>query len=212
MKQAYFTSNTIEVQAKKFLEQLDRKRKIDLGKRKAALLVLDLQDYFLDSGSHAFVPSAPAIMANVVGLANAFKSRDLPVVYTQHLNHEDEAGMMAEWWHDLLTPGHLLAGLSDALDLDGALLVQKSQYDAFYQTDLEEWLVEHEVRDVVICGVMTHLCCETTARSAFVRGFRVWFTVDGTASYNAEFHLAALRNLAHGFAIPVLTSEVLSAL
>jgi isochorismate hydrolase len=58
---------------------------------------------------------------------------------------------------------------------------------------------------------MTHLCCETTARSAFMRGFEVFFTIDGTATYNEEHHWAALLNLAHGFATPVLVDEVVSA-
>jgi isochorismate hydrolase len=212
MKQPYFTSNTIEAQARNFLEQVKRTREIDLCGGKTALLVLDMQDYFLDSASHAFVPSAPAIISNVVGLARAFKEHGLPVFYTQHINQAEDAGMMAEWWRDLITLEHPLAGLLDQLALDGAEVLQKTQYDAFYQTDLAQRLEAQEVSDVVVCGVMTHLCCETTARSAFVHGFRVWFTVDGTASYNAEFHLGTLRNLAHGFAIPVLTSEVLSAL
>jgi isochorismate hydrolase len=59
---------------------------------------------------------------------------------------------------------------------------------------------------------MAHLCCETTARSAFVRGFEVFFVVDATATYNRQFHQSTLINLAHGFAIPVLTQEVLDAL
>ncbi len=58
---------------------------------------------------------------------------------------------------------------------------------------------------------MTHLCCETTARSAFVRGFEVFFTIDGTATYNKEFHFATLHNLAHGFALPILVDEILDA-
>ncbi|MES0360330.1 MAG: isochorismatase family protein, partial [Anaerolineales bacterium] len=58
-------------------------------------------------------------------------------------------------------------------------------------------------------GVMTHLCCETTARSAFVRGFEVFFVIDGTATYNEDYHMATLLNLAHGFTTPVLTKEVL---
>ena len=73
-------------------------------------------------------------------------------------------------------------------------------------------LRDNGVRRIVISGVMTHLCCETTARSAFVRGFEVFFTVDGTASYTADFHRASLLNLAHGFAVPVLVSEILAAL
>jgi len=65
---------------------------------------------------------------------------------------------------------------------------------------------------VVICGVMTHLCCETTARSAFMRGFEVFFTVDGTATYTEAFHRASLLNLSHGFAVPVLVENILEKL
>jgi isochorismate hydrolase len=59
---------------------------------------------------------------------------------------------------------------------------------------------------------MTHLCCETTARAAFTRGLQVWFTIDGTATYNEEHHFSTLLNLAHGFATPVTVTEVLAAL
>jgi isochorismate hydrolase len=56
---------------------------------------------------------------------------------------------------------------------------------------------------------MTHLCCETSARSAFMRGFEVFFPIDGTATYNRDFHLATLRNLAHGFATMTTVRELL---
>ena len=56
---------------------------------------------------------------------------------------------------------------------------------------------------------MTHLCCETTARSAFVRGFDVFFLVDGTATYNIEFHMSSLLTLTHGFVHPVRFQEIL---
>jgi bifunctional isochorismate lyase/aryl carrier protein len=91
-------------------------------------------------------------------------------------------------------------------------LNQKSQYDAFYQTSLEEMLHAKGVTQVVICGVMTHLCCETTARSAFIRGFEVFFPVDGTATYNLAYHKASLLNLAHGFASLVLMKDILEAI
>ena len=94
------------------------------------------------------------------------------------------------------------------IDVSTGTLIQKSQYDAFYQTDLEKLLREKDVSQVIICGVMTHLCCETTARSAFMRGFEVFFPVDGTATYNLEFHRASLMNLAHGFAKIVLMKEL----
>lgn len=212
MKQAYFTSKTIKMQTKQFLDQLDRKKIFEINKGKIALLGLDLQEHFLNPNSHAFIPSAPPILPNVTAMSKAFHGSSRPVIYTQHLNTPENAGRMGDWWRDLITADHPLAGLSPELDLGSAQVIQKTQYDAFYQTDLEERLREHRIEEVVICGVVTHLCCESTARSAFVRGFRVWFTIDATASYQADFHLGSLRNLNHGFAVPVLTDEVLAAL
>ena len=96
--------------------------------------------------------------------------------------------------------------------MSNGIVLKKSQYDAFYDTSLEDVLKKNRVSQVVICGVMTHLCCETTARSAFMRGFEVFFTVDGTATYNKNFHLATLLNLSHGFATPTLVNELLTSL
>lgn len=212
MKQAYFTSKNITQQAKAYLDQLPRKKELDFGTRSPALLVLDMQEYFLNPDSHAFVPSAAAILPNVEALITSFRQRDLPVIFTQHINSPGSAGMMSVWWKHLIVPDHPHAALSSALDFEGAEVLQKTQYDAFYQTDLEDRLRRIGVTDLVICGVMTHLCCETTARAGFTRGFWVWFTVDATATYNEAFHLGALRGLAHGFAVPVLTTEVQAAL
>ncbi|MCK5430721.1 MAG: isochorismatase family protein, partial [Anaerolineales bacterium] len=96
------------------------------------------------------------------------------------------------------------------LNTDGGTVILKSTYDAFLDTSLDNILHDNKVEQVVICGVMTHLCCETTARSAFIQGFDVFFTVDGTATYNQEHHLATLLNLSHGFATPLLIGEVLA--
>jgi isochorismate hydrolase len=90
--------------------------------------------------------------------------------------------------------------------------IRKTRYDAFFDTPLESLLNEEEIHQVVIGGLMTHLCCETTARSAFMRGFEVFFLVDGTATYTEDFHRASLLNLAHGFATPILVAEILEAL
>ena len=98
--------------------------------------------------------------------------------------------------------------LGNWLDFSNRYVLRKSQYDAFYQTALENSLQKKGVSQVVITGVMTHLCCETTARSAFVRGFEVFFIVDGTATYNEDHHMATLRNLSHGFATLMLAEEV----
>jgi len=90
-----------------------------------------------------------------------------------------------------------------------AELIIKSQYDAFYDTNLHEILRKNNIEQVIITGVMTHLCCETTARSAFIRGYNVFFPIDGTATYNEDFHNATLTNLAHGFANITLINNLM---
>jgi isochorismate hydrolase len=213
VKEIYFTPQDLTVQASRMRDQAQSHRGGQpLNPARSALLVLDLQNYFLDPSSHAFVPSAPAILPGIQALIRAYRRRSLPVVFTRHANTPQDAAMMACWWRDLLALESPLSKLSPLLETGDCPVLLKSQYDAFYQTGLEETLRQVGVRQVLVCGVMAHLCCETTARSAFTRGFEVFFLVDGTASYNRDFHQASLLNLAHGFASLLLTGEALAAL
>lgn len=211
MKEAYFRPDSIGRKARSMLREVEpyRRSHILLNSERSALLVLDMQKYFLRPSSHAYVPSAEAVVPKVRSLVEAYAERDLPVILTRHTNLPEDAGVMGRWWRELILPDHPLSGIVPELDISYGIILDKHQYDAFYGTGLEDLLKEKGVSQVVVCGVMTHLCCETTARSAFVRGFEVFFPVDGTATYNEAFHRATLLNLSHGFAVPVLMDEVL---
>lgn len=65
-----------------------------------------------------------------------------------------------------------------------------------------------KVEDLVVTGVMTNMCCESTIRDAYYRDYRVFFPADGTGSINEEMHLASLLNLALGFACVTTCREV----
>lgn len=215
MKESYFTLATIVDKAldmMRWLQESIYSRPILLKPEGSALLVLDMQVYFLDQASHAFVPSATAILPNVNALISAFSCMNLPIFLTRHLNTPQDAGLMAVWWRELLSADNPLSRIDPRLEIKNGITISKTRYDAFLDSPLEKLLREMNVRQLVICGVMTHLCCETTARSAFMRGFQVFFPVDGTATYNEAFHRASLLNLAHGFATPVLVQDILTSL
>lgn len=215
MKEAFFTRDTLQSKALAILEELRPYRRahpVLLDPEHSGLLVLDMQRYFLDPSSHAYVASAAAIIPGIKSLIRAYVERDLPIVFTRHLNTRQDAGHMATWWRDIITSEKSLSEITPDLDVSAGTVIHKSQYDAFYGTALNDLLHRRLVTQVVVCGVMTHLCCETTARSAFVQGFDVFFTVDGTATYNEVFHRAALTNLAHGFATLVLVADIVRAL
>jgi len=214
VKRPYFTAQNLEKEAFEMLQLLERKSRV---KRRhfepshAALLVLDMQDYFLDHSSHAFFPSAEAILPVINSLIGLFQSNRLPLIFTKHINTSQDAGLMAGWWKDLITRENPLSSLTADLDTSYGDVIQKCQYDAFHKTPLEQLLTTKGISQILISGVMTHLCCETTARSAFMLGFEAFFLIDATATYNEDFHFATLLNLSHGFAVPVLSKEIFSS-
>ena len=95
------------------------------------------------------------------------------------------------------------------MDKAKAPVVGKNTYDAFLNTKLEGMLREKEVERVVVCGVMTDCCCDTTARSAFNRGFETWLVDDACGSANKKQHEAGLRGFGFAFGEVLGTAEVL---
>jgi isochorismate hydrolase len=211
-REPYFTPETIRQKARAMLDALasfrSRHADIIVCPERAALLVLDMQEYFLRERSHAFIPSAPAILPNLQRLIRDFTAHNRPVIFTRHVNTDEDAHMMSRWWRDLIRADSPDSAIAASLDTSKGIVIPKTQYDAFYNTPLEETLRSRGVEQVIVTGVMTHLCCETTARSAFVRGFEVFFCVDGTATYTEELHRSTLLNLSHGAAIPTVCAEI----
>lgn len=186
------------------------KRKLEFCPETSALLVIDMQEYFLDKNSHAFLSNSLPIIPKIKKLIKFFRKKKRPVIFTQHVNTLKNAKMLKEWWNDLITAESPLCNLSKKIYLPpGAPVVVKTQYDAFYKTNLKKLLNKYQAKQIVITGVMTNLCCETTARSAFVKGFQVFFVVDGTVTQNEAMHRATLINLAYGFAVPVCVDDLI---
>ncbi len=170
---------------------------------KAALLVIDMQLYFK--------PIAQPIVDNVISLIECFRANNRKTFFTRH-GHRDpktDGGMLARWWGDLIQYGSAEWELLKELGLTPKdTIVDKNRYSAFYDTQLDAELRADEIEDLIICGVMTNCCCETTARDAFVRDYRVFFVADATATANEELHIASLKNLAYGFAHIVNTKDL----
>ncbi|MCK4666485.1 cysteine hydrolase [Candidatus Dependentiae bacterium] len=212
MKEKYFTSESSLEVSKAILSEVHtvtRRREIDLLLSETALLVLDMQHYFFDESSHAFIPSMKGIIENIRNLEGLFSDSHRLIILTRHLNTPEDAGLMKIWWNGLVEKENVSSRLIEEIAVPDSIIIDKTKYDAFFDTDLEEILKNNNIKNLIICGVMTHLCCETTARSGFMHGFNIFFTVDGTATYNKKFHLSTILNLSHGFAIPVLIPELI---
>jgi len=175
------------------------------------LLVIDMQRYFVDPAGAAFLPGAQAILGNVRSLIEAFRAAARPVIYTRHVHHPGgfDLGILGQWWGDSILEGTPDSGIYPAIaPLEGEKVVAKHRYSAFYDTDLQTILRALKVEDLALCGVMTNLCCETTARDAFLRDYRIFFLADATATSSEEMHLASLLNLGYGFAYVTTTAKI----
>ncbi|ASJ12506.1 isochorismatase family protein [Thermococcus thioreducens] len=204
MKEDYFTGEFI-VDMREMYFRLKKWEKVKPF-RKAAVLAIDLQAYFLRAESRAFLPSAPRFVPRLVEFYREAERLGVPIIFTRHFHRDD---IMTLWWGGDMPKDNPLNELLEEFKPFTGTVIEKKTYNAFHGTNLEGLLRGLGVETVIVTGVMTHLCCETTAREAFVRGFNVIFPVDGTLTQNRLFHEATLRNLSHGFAVTPLLSEVL---
>jgi len=215
MKEKYFTIDNIDQESNEMIEEVKYYSGMRMFKPQAghmALLVVDMQNYFLDPDEHAFIPSAPVVTPNIISIMKACSQKKIPIFLSRHLNTVEDAAMMAVRWHELIKEDDPRSKIKKEIMDIGGEVMNKSQFDAFFQTDLEQKLRDAGVTQLIICGVMTNLCCETTASAAFIKGFDVVMPVDATAAYNYEFHLATFLNLAFMFSRPVKTKTLIDSL
>nr|XP_043619042.1 nicotinamidase 2-like [Erigeron canadensis] len=172
----------------------------------SVLLVIDMQNHFSSI--------AKQIIPSITFTIQTCREASIPIIFTRHCHKsQGDHGMLGEWWNDLIIDGTYESELMNDLGRRKEdMIVEKHTYSAFRGTGLEEQLKEMGIEEVIITGVMTNLCCETTAREAFVRGFRVFFSTDGTATSDEALHEATLMNMAYGFAYLVDSNSLKHAL
>jgi nicotinamidase-related amidase len=144
-----------------------------------ALVVVDVQRAF-DDGERWGRRNNPACEANVGALIDAWRERGQPVVFVRHDSDEPASPLRPG------EPGNafkaVIAGAPD-------LLVAKRVNSAFHgDPDLAAWLRGEGIGDVVICGIQTNMCCETTARVGANLGFGVRFALDATHTFDLPAH------------------------
>jgi bifunctional isochorismate lyase/aryl carrier protein len=186
------------------------KDSFQLKRDKCALLVIDMQKYFVNKESSAYVPSTDALVLQIKKLIDVFNKNSRPIIFTRHIDTNNS--MMRRWWQENIEIDDPMSEITSDFDTNRGMVLVKHQYDAFFDTKLENYLQKKHIEQVVICGVLTNLCCETTARSAFMRGFEVYFVTDGTATYKQKMHDASVLNLSYGFAVPVTVDAVIKLL
>lgn len=155
---------------------------------RTALINVDMQTCFVE-GSPLASPDGLIVMDRINGLAEVCRDAGILVVHTRGWMRPDGSnlGVMGELVPpmivELYTEGAEAAELHDSLVVDDRdVILNKPRYGGFTGTDLELILRSSAVDTVIMTGIATNICCETTAREAAQRDFRVFFLSDGTAT------------------------------
>jgi ureidoacrylate peracid hydrolase len=204
----------------------------DFDNSRAVLLVIDMQNDFVQESAPMEVPMAREWIPNIQRLVRACRENNIPVIYTQHtLLEELNVSPIERMKHTLpktTTPeGHEIEAKSLSYCIKGTLghqiiaelephpseiIVQKHRYDAFYNTNLDTIVKNirghNVVNTIIIVGTLTNVCCESTARSAFMRDYKVLFVSDGNGGINETSQQATLQSIEQAFGEIVTTDKL----
>lgn len=190
--------------------------------RETALVVVDMQTFYVSD-----VPPAIAIIPNINRLAGVFRERGAHVAWVKMTAGEGGRSLWplyhdyffskenGERHRDNLTegaPGHALH--PDLDPRDGDIVATKSRFSAFLPgvSDLPEKLAAKGIRNVVITGMLTNFCCETSARDAMMLDYRVAMVSDANAARFAEDHNVGFTTVFQSFGDVVTVAETIDDL
>ncbi|HET6551171.1 MAG TPA: cysteine hydrolase family protein [Solirubrobacter sp.] len=172
----------------------------------AALLVVDVQRAFDDTGYWG-PRNNPACEDNVGALIAHARARGWALVYVRHDSSEADSP---------LRPGQPGNDFKAVVTGEPDLLVTKQVNSCFYgDPDLHAWLQERGIGSLVVCGITTNHCCETTARMAGNLGYDVRFAIDATHTFDRgdltadQLAHATATNLEGEFAAVVRTQDLI---
>jgi ureidoacrylate peracid hydrolase len=191
---------------------------------RTVLIVIDMQNGFCSEKGSADISGfditqCKAAVDPCVALIKAARSSAVPIIYTRLVWRDDyrDGGVLTEEVLPVLAESKMCAAGSWDAELIEAMapqpddfVVDKNRYSAFYGTPLNSILTTHDIRHLVVCGVTTNICVETTVRDASQRDFRTYIVRDATGEIAPERHEWALTTMGTRFGWVVDSADIIS--
>lgn len=187
--------------------------------RRCALIVIDMQNAFVAEGAVFETPAARTMLPRLERLIQFARGTGIPIVWTQSDHRPPYGGLMLRKFPAIAQDRVLWLGepsfdmypdMVQPLEGDLEYRIVKHKFDAFFETDLDAILRYHQVDTVIITGTATNACCESTARSAFMRDYKVVFPSDLNATFDESMHQATLKNIELLFGRVVSSEQLLA--
>jgi nicotinamidase-related amidase len=165
----------------------------DLPAERTALVVVDMQNDFVDPDGALHVPAAQEALPRMEELLRMAREKGVHIAYTQDTHREGDP----EWgnWPEHVQVGTWGWEIVDELKPEtGELVCKKTRYDGFYGTWLEHYLSRvWDVEYVVIVGTVSNICVLHTAAAAGLRFFKVVVPADGIGALTTFGQAMTLR-------------------
>lgn len=172
-----------------------------------ALVVIDMQNDFCAPGGYIDklgldVARCQQVAAPLGDLVEAARRADVPVIWVQAIYDEVylAAPMLAKRKEmgarfGCCETGSWGAEFFGVKPLPREFVVQKHRYSAFSGTELDSLLRDHGIKTIVVTGVQTNVCVESTLRDGFFNGYYIAVPRDCVASHSPDLHDATLKNV-----------------
>ncbi len=181
---------------------------------RAALLIHDMQDYFLDFYDPSAAP-VPALLAAVLRLRQACDALGMPVFYTAQpaVQPPEDRALLTEFWGPGLPAKPDLAGIHASLaPAPHHVVLDKWRYSAFVRSDLEQQLKAAGRNQLIVCGIYAHIGCQVTCVDAFMRDIQPILVADAVADFSAAQHAQALDYVSRRAGVVWSSDQVLAQL
>lgn len=182
--------------------------------RRAALLIHDMQRYFLRRFQERESPLAPAI-AHIARLAEHARAQGIPVFYTAQRGNQDrrDRGLQADLWGPGMTADPKDQEIIPELaPQKGDFVLVKHRYSAFQRSNLADLMRVRQRDQLIVTGVYAHIGCMMTAAEAFQMDIQPFLAGDALADFNRKDHDLALAWVAANCGVPVNTDALIAAL
>lgn len=186
-----------------------------------AVVVVDVQNDFCHGDSplakRSDMSAAQAIIPPLRALLDAARAAGTTVVWVQMVSNEhthspvqrdQQRRMRPEVSGLICAEGSWGTDFYEVAPVPGEPIVVKHRYSAFIDTDLDLILRSRGIQSLVMTGVATNVCVESTARDGYMRDYHIVFVDDCSACYDPAKHAATLRNITDHFGVVVQSGEI----
>ncbi|MCO7125463.1 cysteine hydrolase [Sporolactobacillus shoreicorticis] len=185
-----------------------------------AFLIIDMQnDYCHKEGSMAKqgldVASIADMLPSLSDTIEKARSHQVPIIFIRTIHEKSTDSktwmnrMKGVGQHNLCRKGTWGSEFFKLSPMDEDTIITKHRYSAFINTKLDSVLHTLEIKNLLVAGVSTNVCVESTARDGFMLDYNIVFLSDCTAAFSEEAHQSALANISQFFGTVARSGQVL---